>query len=60
MFGTNTVINVYIYIQDVYTKCISTVISGVVHGLNATVFAYGSTGRYYIIFFIFHHHALSV
>ncbi|KAM1196415.1 hypothetical protein ACFX13_023356 [Malus domestica] len=29
---------------DVYTKCISSVISGVVHGLNATVFAYGSTG----------------
>ncbi|XP_040373140.1 uncharacterized protein LOC112191473 [Rosa chinensis] len=31
--------------KDVYTKCISSVISGVVHGLNATVFAYGSTGR---------------
>ncbi|XP_050369605.1 kinesin-like protein KIN-8B [Argentina anserina] len=29
---------------DVYTKCISSVVSGVVHGLNATVFAYGSTG----------------
>ncbi|GMN34140.1 hypothetical protein TIFTF001_004529 [Ficus carica] len=30
--------------SDVYTKCISSVISGVVQGLNATVFAYGSTG----------------
>ncbi|XP_024194364.2 kinesin-like protein KIN-8B [Rosa chinensis] len=30
--------------KDVYTKCISSMISGVVHGLNATVFAYGSTG----------------
>ncbi|OMP01695.1 hypothetical protein COLO4_11662 [Corchorus olitorius] len=29
---------------DAYQKCISTVISGVVQGLNATVFAYGSTG----------------
>ncbi|KAI5325078.1 PREDICTED: kinesin [Prunus dulcis] len=29
---------------DVYTKCILSVISGVVNGLNATVFAYGSTG----------------
>ncbi|XP_024027036.1 kinesin-like protein KIN-8B [Morus notabilis] len=29
---------------DVYTKSISSVISGVVQGLNATVFAYGSTG----------------
>ncbi|KAF5454311.1 hypothetical protein F2P56_023986 [Juglans regia] len=29
---------------DVYKKCISSVISGVVQGLNATVFAYGSTG----------------
>ncbi|GKU98736.1 hypothetical protein SLEP1_g11693 [Rubroshorea leprosula] len=29
---------------DVYQKCISTIISGVVQGLNATVFAYGSTG----------------
>ncbi|TXG60016.1 hypothetical protein EZV62_014589 [Acer yangbiense] len=30
--------------SDVYGKCISSVISGVVQGLNATVFAYGSTG----------------
>ncbi|PON48689.1 Kinesin-like protein [Parasponia andersonii] len=30
--------------SDVYTKSISSVISGVVQGLNATVFAYGSTG----------------
>nr|POE59769.1 kinesin-like protein kin-8b [Quercus suber] len=29
---------------DVYKRCISSVISGVVQGLNATVFAYGSTG----------------
>ncbi|GLT44212.1 hypothetical protein SLA2020_181230 [Shorea laevis] len=29
---------------DVYQKCISTIISGVVQGLNATIFAYGSTG----------------
>ncbi|XVF59173.1 hypothetical protein PTKIN_Ptkin07bG0254300 [Pterospermum kingtungense] len=29
---------------DTYQKCISTIISGVVQGLNATVFAYGSTG----------------
>ena len=61
IIGSNTALYIYIYIQDVYTKCISTVISGVVHGLNATVFAYGSTGRYYIyifLFFIFHHHPL--
>ncbi|KAL5753244.1 hypothetical protein ACOSQ2_023751 [Xanthoceras sorbifolium] len=30
--------------SDVYMKCISSIISGVVQGLNATVFAYGSTG----------------
>ncbi|TYJ10732.1 hypothetical protein E1A91_A11G228300v1 [Gossypium mustelinum] len=30
--------------KDTYQKCISTIISGVVQGLNATVFAYGSTG----------------
>lgn len=29
---------------DTYQKCISNIISGVVQGLNATVFAYGSTG----------------
>ncbi|KAF5738059.1 putative Chromosome-associated kinesin KIF4A [Tripterygium wilfordii] len=29
---------------DVYKKSVSSVISGVVQGLNATVFAYGSTG----------------
>ncbi|KAJ0098194.1 hypothetical protein Patl1_28425 [Pistacia atlantica] len=29
---------------DLYAQCISSVISGVVQGLNATVFAYGSTG----------------
>ncbi|KAI7739147.1 hypothetical protein M8C21_023367 [Ambrosia artemisiifolia] len=29
---------------DVYKRSISSTISGVVHGLNATVFAYGSTG----------------
>ncbi|KAF3439139.1 hypothetical protein FNV43_RR17414 [Rhamnella rubrinervis] len=29
---------------DVYMKSISSVISGIVQGLNATVFAYGSTG----------------
>ena len=39
--------------QDVYTKCISSVISGVVQGLNATVFAYGSTGRYLRDMFMF-------
>jgi hypothetical protein len=32
-------------VQDVY-KNITSTIAGVVHGLNATVFAYGSTGRY--------------
>lgn len=32
-------------VQDVY-KNISSTIAGVVQGLNATVFAYGSTGRY--------------
>ncbi|CAL1371941.1 unnamed protein product [Linum trigynum] len=30
--------------SEVYKTCISSVISGVVQGLNATVFAYGSTG----------------
>ncbi|PWA99413.1 P-loop containing nucleoside triphosphate hydrolases superfamily protein [Artemisia annua] len=30
--------------KDVYERSISSTISGVVHGLNATVFAYGSTG----------------
>ncbi|CAN1184371.1 Kinesin-like protein KIN-8B [Linum perenne] len=30
--------------SEVYATCISSVISGVVQGLNATVFAYGSTG----------------
>ncbi|KAI3768213.1 hypothetical protein L2E82_18709 [Cichorium intybus] len=30
--------------SDVYERSISSTISGVVHGLNATVFAYGSTG----------------
>ncbi|KAJ4714630.1 Kinesin-like protein [Melia azedarach] len=30
--------------MDVYKTCISSIISGVVQGLNATVFAYGSTG----------------
>ncbi|TYJ10734.1 hypothetical protein E1A91_A11G228300v1 [Gossypium mustelinum] len=30
--------------QSTNLKCISTIISGVVQGLNATVFAYGSTG----------------
>lgn len=29
---------------DVYQRCISSTISGVVQGLNTTVFAYGSTG----------------
>ncbi|KAK4760920.1 hypothetical protein SAY87_005813 [Trapa incisa] len=29
---------------DVYNRCISSTISGVVQGLNATIFAYGSTG----------------
>ncbi|KAF9608573.1 hypothetical protein IFM89_010005 [Coptis chinensis] len=29
---------------DVYKKCISSKIAGVIQGLNATVFAYGSTG----------------
>lgn len=33
-------------LQDVYRRCIRSVIAGVVQGLNATVFAYGSTGRY--------------
>lgn len=30
--------------SDVYKRCISSTIAGVVQGLNATVFAYGSTG----------------
>ncbi|KAJ4833321.1 Kinesin-like protein KIN-8B [Turnera subulata] len=30
--------------SSVYRKCIASVITGVVQGLNATVFAYGSTG----------------
>ncbi|KAJ9562431.1 hypothetical protein OSB04_007591 [Centaurea solstitialis] len=30
--------------SDVYARSISSTIAGVVHGLNATVFAYGSTG----------------
>ncbi|GAB2232043.1 hypothetical protein Droror1_Dr00011064 [Drosera rotundifolia] len=30
--------------SDVYKRCVSYTISGVVQGLNATVFAYGSTG----------------
>lgn len=30
--------------RDVYSRCIDSTISGVVQGLNATVFAYGSTG----------------
>ncbi|GAB2283040.1 Kinesin-like protein KIN-8B [Dionaea muscipula] len=29
---------------DVYKRCVSSTISGVLQGLNATVFAYGSTG----------------
>lgn len=37
-------------LQDVYRRCIRSVIAGVVQGLNATVFAYGSTGRYLKIF----------
>ncbi|GFZ18866.1 P-loop containing nucleoside triphosphate hydrolases superfamily protein [Actinidia rufa] len=32
------------FIQDVYKRSISSIIAGVVQGLNATVFAYGSTG----------------
>ncbi|KAF8017558.1 hypothetical protein BT93_H2668 [Corymbia citriodora subsp. variegata] len=31
-------------VQDVYSRCIASTIAGVVQGLNATVFAYGSTG----------------
>lgn len=38
--------NTIVFIQDVYKRSISSVIAGVVQGLNATVFAYGSTGRY--------------
>ncbi|XP_056171724.1 kinesin-like protein KIN-8B isoform X2 [Syzygium oleosum] len=30
--------------RDVYRRCIASTIAGVVQGLNATVFAYGSTG----------------
>lgn len=39
--------NYTFYVQDVYAKSIFSVISGVVQGLNATIFAYGSTGRYW-------------
>ena len=39
---------VFFSLQNVY-RSISSVISGVVHGLNATVFAYGSTGRYAVM-----------
>ena len=34
------------YFQDVYAATIAPMIDGVIHGLNATIFAYGSTGRY--------------
>lgn len=33
-------------LQDVYKRSIRCTIAGVVQGINATVFAYGSTGRY--------------
>ncbi|KAL6961243.1 Kinesin-like protein KIN-8B [Sarracenia purpurea var. burkii] len=36
--------NYITFVQDVYKKSISSVIAGVVQGLNTTVFAYGSTG----------------
>ncbi|KAM7263042.1 hypothetical protein ACFE04_000725 [Oxalis oulophora] len=36
--------------SDVYTQAICSVVSGVVQGLNATVFAYGSTGSLDTIF----------
>ncbi|CAK9150597.1 unnamed protein product [Ilex paraguariensis] len=32
--------------SDVYERSISSTIAGVIQGLNATVFAYGSTGRF--------------
>lgn len=32
--------------QGVYERSIQSTIAGVIQGLNATVFAYGSTGRY--------------
>nr|GMC99184.1 kinesin-like protein KIN-8B isoform X1 [Ipomoea batatas] len=34
---------------DVYKKSIQSTIVGVIQGLNATVFAYGSTGRHYCL-----------
>ncbi|KAF2295716.1 hypothetical protein GH714_033707 [Hevea brasiliensis] len=35
---------------DVYKRGISSIVSGVVQGLNATIFAYGSTGSLHTIF----------
>jgi hypothetical protein len=53
-------INTFI-VQDVY-KNISSTVLGVVQGLNVTVFAYGSTGRYAFTairrLFIFIHHQI--
>lgn len=37
------------FLQDIYKRSIRCTIAGVVQGLNATVFAYGSTGRYFEI-----------
>jgi hypothetical protein len=34
------------YWQDVYNVTASSIVEGVVRGLNATIFAYGATGRY--------------
>lgn len=34
------------YWQDVYNVTASAIVEGVVRGLNATIFAYGATGRY--------------
>lgn len=33
------------YWQDVYNVTASAIVEGVVRGLNATIFAYGATGR---------------
>jgi kinesin family protein 18/19 len=32
--------------QDVYKLTMGSMVEGVVRGLNATIFAYGATGRY--------------
>ena len=34
------------YWQDIFNVTASSIVEGVVRGLNATIFAYGATGRY--------------